>query len=313
MKIIIIAIVIALSCNLLLATEVNLNINYNVDGTEFELNKEYTNANGVKYKITRFEYYMHGIELDDQEVGIYVLANGNIRSHNLGDHDLQTVNNLTLSFGVASSDNIGVDPNSFGAFHPLAPKNPSMHWGWNAGYRFWAIEGISDPDGDGQYDKSFQYHILGDESLRTISIPVKTNNSEGVITMMVDFDIQKLLSPVDMTQFGIFHDFYNNSQEVRELVDNITTSKVVSSQVQTSVETIANDLDISPNPVISHLNLNNKYINQDYDIITIEGNRVINGTINSNQISLDNINTGTYFIRIYDENGIINSAKFVKR
>ncbi|MFN3195960.1 MAG: MbnP family protein [Chlorobiota bacterium] len=218
------------------AAEVNLNINYNVDGVPFELDKEYVNKDGIKYKISRFQYYMCEFQLDDTQLdGTYILANASMPSYPLGNINVSSIDNINISFGVEEEENIGKDPNRYSMFHPLAPKNPSMHWGWSAGYRFWAIEGFSDPDGDGEYDKSFQFHILGDESFRTLSLPVNSTEENGTIDINLSFNIQEILAPVDMTTFGVHHDFYNNSQPIRDLINNFAESEVVTSEAITSV------------------------------------------------------------------------------
>jgi hypothetical protein len=295
------------------AAEVNLNIDYNVDGVPFEFDKEYVNKNGVKYKISRFQYYMCQFELDDNLLeGTYVLANAGLESYSLGNIDISNVNNISLSFGVEEEENIGKDPNRFGMFHPLAPKNPSMHWGWSAGYRFWAIEGFSDPDGDGEYDKSIQYHILGDESFRTLSFTVNAQEVDGTIDIMLDFDIQELLAPVDMTTFGIYHEFYNNSQQVRDLIDNFGESDVVTSETTTSVE-LSQSISISPNPTTDYLNVDAKHVNSDFEIISLNGNVVQTGSVNSSIIEIIDLTVGTYFLRILDNSGVIKTAKFVKK
>lgn len=61
------------------------------------------------------------------------------------------------------------------------------------------------------------------------SFDLDASVNNGYIDIMVDFNIQKLLARVDMTQFGIFHNFYNNSQEVRDMVDNIIPSGSITS------------------------------------------------------------------------------------
>lgn len=301
----------AITCS---AAEVNLNINYNVDGEPFYLNKEYTNSEGVKYKITRLEYYMCKFEFDGEPLtDTYVLANGSISKYHLGNFDIDQVKKLQLSVGVDKENNIGVDPNSFDAFHPLSPKNPSMHWGWSAGYRFWAIEALTDTDGDGEYDKSFQYHVLGDESFRTLSLDVNADIDNGIIDIMIDFDIQKFLTPIDMSSFEIIHDFYSNSLEVRALVDNIVPSNAISSQATTSVEGENNSLFVAPNPAENYLNIGKEYLNSKYEILSLDGIIVISGTLDNSQIEIEDIPTGTYFVRIFNTSGVINTAKFVKK
>lgn len=312
MKKLLLVIILVLSTNMLSSTQVNLNIDYNVDGKEFEINEEYTNTKGIKYKIGRLEYYMCGFELDGQPLDVYVLANGNYKNHPLGDYDIENVKKLTMSFGVKKEDNIDKDPNRFGPFHPLAPKEPSMHWGWAAGYRFWVVEGVVDSDNDGIYDKSFQYHVLGDEAFRTLTLDVNVASKEGVLNLDINFDVQKLLKGIDMSKFGAYHDFYNNIPELRDFINNIIPSGAITSKVTTSVESEYNNIEIYPNPTANHLNIGSEYMNSDYDIITINGVIAQSGVINSNRIELENQTAGTYLIRIRDSKGNINTAKFVK-
>jgi hypothetical protein len=292
--------------------EVNLNIDYNVDGVPFQLDKEYVNKDGIKYKISRFQYYMCEFELDDTQLnGTYILANASMPSYSLGNVDLSSINNIKISFGVEEEENIGKDPNRYSMFHPLAPKNPSMHWGWSAGYRFWAIEGFSDPDGDGEYDKSFQFHILGDESFRTLSLPVNSTEENGTIDINLSFNIQEILAPVDMTTFGIHHDFYNNSQPIRDLINNFAESEVVTSEITTSVES-DNSISISPNPTTGYLNIPSEHLNSKFEIVSLAGDALLSGNISSNILDLEELPTGTYFLRIFDAKGIIRTTKFVK-
>ncbi len=312
MKIIIIALVLALSTSASMSTEVNLNLDYNVDGKEFKMNEEYTNTKGIKYKITRFEYYMCGFKLDDLVLDNYLLANGTDEKYPLGEFKIDKVNKITMSFGVKKEDNIEKDPNRFGFSHPLAPKDPSMHWGWAAGYRFWVVEGIVDHDNDGVYDKSFQYHVLGDEAFRTLVLDVDAVSQNGIIDINVNFDIQKLLLPIDMTKFLAYHDFYNNVPEIRDFINNISASNVITSKTTTSVESDDNRIEIYPNPTTNYLNVGQQYLNSEYEIVSLEGLVTQTGTINSNQIMLEKLSTGTYIIRISDRSGNINTAKFVK-
>ncbi len=312
MKSLLLATILVLFTGTLSAAEVNLNLDYHVDGKEFKMNQEYTNTKDINYKITRFEYYMCGLKFDDLELDNYILANGNYENYSLGEYDINEINRVTMSFGVKKEDNINQDPNKYGPLHPLGPKNPSMHWGWAAGYRFWVVEGVVDHDKDGIYDKSFQYHILGDEAFRTMSFDVDAVSKSGVIDINIDFDIQKLLLPVDMTKFVAYHDFYNNLPEIREFINNIEESDVITSKTTSSVEMANKSIELFPNPTVNFLNLGSQYLNSSYDIITIDGLTAQSGTINSNIIELKDLTTGTYFIRISDSKGNINTAKFVK-
>lgn len=312
MRNLLIAILLVLSTNILSSTEVYLNIDNNVDGKEFKLNEVYTNAKGIKYKIARFEYYICNIILNDLSLENYILANSNNERNLIANYGIVELDKISMSFGVKREDNIDQDPNKYPPFHPLAPKDPAMHWGWAAGYRFWVVEGLSDPDGDGVYDKSFQYHVLGDEAFRSITFDVDLVKKNETIDVNIDFNIQKLLTSIDMTQSGVFNDFYLDSPEIRSFVDNIIPSGAITLKSTTSVETTDNSIEIYPNPAANYLTVGQQYLNSDYSIIAIDGAIAKSGTINSNRIILDNLMTGTYLIRISDSKGNINTAKFVK-
>ena len=312
MKNIIIATFLMLFTNVLYSNEVKLNFDFNVAGEEFIINKKYTNNDNINYKITRLEFYMCGFKLDDLELDDYLLVNGNFKTYSLGEYSIDKVNNVTMSFGVKKEDNINQDPNKYGVFHPLGPKDPSMHWGWAAGYRFWVVEGVVDHDNDGVYDKSFQYHVLGDEAFRTMSFDIDAFSQDGVLDINMDFDVQKLLLPVDMTKFVAYHDFYNNSQELRDFINNITSSGVITSKTTSSVESIENNIEVYPNPAADYLIIGEKYLNSNFSIVAIDGTILLSGTINSNHINLEILVSGTYLIRISELNGNIKTAKFVK-
>ena len=117
----------------------------------------------------------------------------------------------------------------------------------------------------------------------------------------------------NMTQFGIFHDFYNNSKEIRDLVDNITTSGALTSRTTSSVETVNKSIDISPNPSSNYLNVDSKFINSNYKIISMNGSTTQTGIINGNRIEIKDLTTGTFIIMIKDRIGNINTAKFLKQ
>lgn len=295
------------------AEEIYLNINYNVDGEKFITNKVYTNSEGINYKVVHLYYYMCGFKFDDTNIDKYVLANADSSRHKLGDLNIQSINKLNISYGVSSFDNIGVDPNTFPSDHPLAPQNQTMHWGWAAGYRFWLVDGFSDPDGDGVFNKSFQYHVLGNEAFRKLEFDVNTKSKNGVLDLNIDFDIQKLLSTIDMKEYGIYHEFYNNSPEVRAFINNIIPSGAITAQKTTFVELNTNSIIVSPNPADDYLFIGTEYLNNEYNIISINGNVLKNGRLVDNKIQISDLITGTYFLRIYDEKGILNTAKFVKK
>ncbi len=138
---------------------------------------EFTIWNGKKVKLTRAEFYISEVEvrhadntttpLTDQ----YILVNAAdpAAEFDLGQWPVDAAHGLTLHLGVAPSVNHN-DPAAWPADHPLAPQNPTMHWGWSAGYRFMAIEGKVDNNGDGVPESDFEFHSLGDVLYKTVEL-----------------------------------------------------------------------------------------------------------------------------------------------
>ena len=56
----------------------------------------------------------------------------------MGPWDIEGVRGVKLHLGVDPAHN-HADPSTYASDHPLSLQNPTMHWGWSAGYRFMAI------------------------------------------------------------------------------------------------------------------------------------------------------------------------------
>ena len=101
--------------------------------------------------------------------------------------DVQNVEAITFSVGVPQAVN-HLDPAVYPAGHPLSPQNPSMHWGWTAGYRFAAIEGVAGTN----FSQSFEIHALGDGNYKTQTL--------GASAEQVDADTRVIHLRADYTQ-----------------------------------------------------------------------------------------------------------------
>ncbi len=73
---------------------------------------------------------------------------------------------LQVCFGVPESVN-HADPGVWPVGHPLNPQVNAMHWNWQGGYVFLAMEGFW-RDAVSTEPSGFSYHLAGDEQLMTI-------------------------------------------------------------------------------------------------------------------------------------------------
>jgi len=158
-------------------TAVSLKINHKLGSDNFAFETEASNNLDNPFKVNRMEYYMSGFTvfhdgastaIDD--LNVLVRANEDT-TIDLGMLDATEITEIRFHIGIAEDLN-HEDPASYAPSHPLAPQNPSMHWGWAAGYRFVAMEG----NVGGNFSEVFQLHGLGDENyFETSPNPTATN------------------------------------------------------------------------------------------------------------------------------------------
>lgn len=143
--------------------DVYFKISHKINKQPFSTSTSGTNNLGDEFTITRLQYYISNIRIihnGGQEIMVdstWILANAKTTTDVLlGNFTITNLEGIKFSIGVEDSIN-HLDPALYDMSHPLAPKSPSMHWGWSAGYRFLAMEGYS----DGQ---NYQLHGLGDDN-----------------------------------------------------------------------------------------------------------------------------------------------------
>src|SRR5210317_2115149 len=128
--------------------DVILRLDHTLDGEKLQLDESYTHPElGYAFSITRLQYYVSEISIihDGGQItaveDTWLLVNASEGDdHNLGGLNITNVEGISFYVGVDHAHN-HMDPTIWPAGHPLAPQNPSMHWGWTAGYRFACLEG----------------------------------------------------------------------------------------------------------------------------------------------------------------------------
>ena len=128
-------------------TNVYFSIEHKLGNQPFAFQTAATNNLGNQFDVKRLQYYISSIELVHDGgtvtpvVDKYMLVNANDSTYeSLGSFNITNLEAIRFGIGVDASKN-NLNPATYPANHPLAPKSPSMHWGWAAGYRFVAFEG----------------------------------------------------------------------------------------------------------------------------------------------------------------------------
>lgn len=232
-------------------SDVYLQINHLLNDNPFEFSVAQTNNLGEDFNVSRMEYYMSEItlvhdggmttELEDTWILVDAGAFTNVY---LGSFDITELESISFGIGVQSDFN-HLDPSTYPTGHPLAPKSPSMHWGWAAGYRFVAMEGKAASG----LTQTFEVHALGDVNYQITSVASAGTWNDGVLYVALDGDYAMALKDVSVAGGLISHGetgasidvLVNFNQEVfREGAANTTLSV---SQLPLSL-----DMRIAPNP-----------------------------------------------------------------
>lgn len=152
-----------------------LSIEYDniVGGQNLYLNSgSYTNAAGETFSVSLLQYFISNIKVRKADGTEYVVPQDS--SYFLikeGDEDLSEAlvnvpegdyTSLTFTVGVDSLRSTMDVSKRTGVLDPSGGMADGMYWGWNSGYIFFKMEGLSDAapvDGSGQH--KFRYHIGG--------------------------------------------------------------------------------------------------------------------------------------------------------
>ena len=144
----------------------------------------------------------------------------------LGKFDITTLESINFSVGVDPAVN-NQNPTQWSASHALAPKSPSMHWGWAAGYRFVALEGKT----GSSLNTTFEIHALGNDNFFKISIPTKGAMDNGDLVVELDADYTEALSNIDISSGLVIHG--ETDQAVRCLRNLQTLYSVLKKETRT--------------------------------------------------------------------------------
>lgn len=105
---------------------------------------------------------------------------------------------IRFDIGVPAAQD-QADPAQWPAEHPLNPAVCGLHWGWQGGYVFMAVEGHwqwADGTKDG-----FSYHLARSPQLTRVQIPVNFEGG-GPVTVRLALDVASLLQGIDFTRDG---------------------------------------------------------------------------------------------------------------
>jgi hypothetical protein len=298
--------------------DVTIHMHQKLGDQPFAHNAVVQTAAGYYVKITRLQYYISEVRLihDGGQITpvadqYFLVAPATDSILDLGSFDITTLEGIEYSLGVDAGHN-HLDPAIYPSSHPLAPKNPSMHWGWTAGYRFIALEGFAGATA-GAVTNNFQIHTIDDSNYKTVSMNTAGELTEGHLAIHVNADYLKMFEGIN-AQNGIISHAANGAS--KKQMDNLEAI-VFSAEGTTGTIHLDPSIEfaVSPNPSKGLLHLS-------YDLSKFRTSELVvsdlTGRIMSRQfipvITNDftfemDVPTGAYIINVISDGNLVVSRK----
>ncbi len=298
-------------------TPVELQIRHKLGSSDFAFNTATANNLGNNFNVTRLEYYISKISIKHDGGTVtnipnhYILANGSANvADALGSYPITSVEAITFYIGVDTPVN-NADPSLQPSGHPLAPKTPSMHWGWSSGYRFVAMEGMA----GSSLGQAYEVHALGNNLYDKATVNVSGTMVGGKLVIALNADYTQALRGINVSSGLIAHG--SGSDEAAVL--NNFKNHVFSAGTPVSVTGVAatnNTLVIFPNPAQNGnttLSFGNALQTGIITITDLQGRVVLTtekkaGTSN---VSINLKQAGLYFVKAQMADGSIANNKLV--
>lgn len=291
--------------------DIYLKVNHQLGSANFTYNQNATNNLSNSFNLQRLEYYLSQITLrydggQDTTLDVYILVDAGATTNVLlGNFNINTLESISFGVGVQAPVN-NDDPDLWPMTHPLAPKSPSMHWGWAAGYRFAAFEGMSGAN----MTTGWQIHALGNRNyqIQTIQTSGYTNGTNTTIELNADYT--QALNNITVNG-NLFN--HGETGESATLLNNFNTS-VFSAGTVGITKNILKQFKVSPNPSSKEITIQfEDNQNGNELIVTSLNGQVVSREIitSGNQVSLSIESKGTYLANVYDQGKLIGSQRVI--
>lgn len=240
-------------------TNVILDVDHKSGDKTFAPTQTAKNDLGNDFNVSRLEYYISKISIihdggtETEAKDVYALVNpfknSTTTSTEIPLGQFTTITNVeAIKFHIGVNPEVNnQDPTQWPAAHPLAPKMPSMHWGWTAGYRFVAMEG----KGGTGVSNVYEFHALGNNYYYTIQIPTTAQDVFGQLRIQLNADYTEALGGIDVSAGKIAHGVENETIKLlQNFRDNVFTSSTGQKNILASVaKTVSpSALAVYPNP-----------------------------------------------------------------
>ena len=291
--------------------EVAVVINHLYDGEVLNFDNTYIVGDNIPIRFDRIEYYIHLNSLISNQniatdlIDKYILVNANQNNYNIGEIELLDDDLISLNFNIGVEYNLNhADPSLQDSSHPLAPQFPSMHWGWAAGYRFAALEGMIDKNQDSIMETVFQYHPVDDSYYSDTITCNGIIENENNVTIFINANYNKLIENIGTDEGGVYHGIH---EENGLLMDNFSRNNVFTVPENLNLKETYVSNTVFPNPFSNtiQLNLNENSIVKVYNSLglLVDEFKFDKG---QQQINTETLLNGIYILSIHSKSGTEN-------
>ena len=296
---------------------IKLEIKHKLNGSDFGFNLEDVTPGGEPFEVDRMEYYISEISITHSggavlhldSFWILVQAESTASVFDLGSHEVDSVESITFSIGVEQAFN-HLDPTQYPSNHPLAPKSPSMHWGWTSGYRFVAMEG-EETDGSEQ----FEIHALGDQYYFETTVEIESIAENGEVVIPIYANYAEALRGIELKNGVITHGDFGEAVDLLEnFRDHLFTATAPVDSLfgdsATSVEFVLDNSAflITPNPGIGSIRIqldDASLTGSEFSVYDLTGKLIQSKVLNSSNqmMEFENMQPGAYMVEMHYEQG----------
>lgn len=266
-----------------------LNVEHRIGTDTCATGVEGINNLGNPFKLNRIQYYMDEIILahdggsSDTAAALALVDGFSETSLNLGTFTVDSLESIRFAIGVNASLN-HLDPTTYNPNHPLAPKSPSMHWGWTAGYRFIAAEGM----GSSTFNQIFEFHGLGDGNYAHLTLPtLGTPVGSDTLMITITANYNELFRGINLGSGLISHGETGGAAQTLHNINNyVFTSSEGNAALGLTEKTHA--VGIYPNPSNGQFIIESSVAGT-YEVLDVQGRKIMKGTLDlgANKVNLN--------------------------
>ncbi len=165
----------------------------------------YEKSAGETFSVTRLAYLVTGFSLTTATGDSLVIPDTTgfipTRGGTVSLPDLPEEKITSITFHIGSDEKTNhSDPATFTANHPLNPNLNNLHWDWQGGYIFLALEGHWRAPGE-KLPGGYAYHFARDPNRTAITLPVDLN-LHNETRVSIALDPGKLLTEISFAKEG---------------------------------------------------------------------------------------------------------------